>query len=311
MDLKIYDEKDFPSYLPKLGLLYDDLFAGGKGARGKLVRTVCEGIGAPDRAVHLLAQTIEFIHNASLLHDDLVDRSSLRRGKPTAWLQYTPEYAVLAGDYLLARVMVNLSSYGRLGLVHYTAEMISDLLEGEWLQDSLVGDMFVERKQLDRVHGLKTASLFKWCLRAPFLAVDRNDEKLHQSLQELGAIMGLLFQRSDDLLDFNVRNFEQKKPLGDLVSGYVNSFAAFAVPMEDRNQLKLCKDLESFVNAVGGKAKFDQKLMEFDRINTELLDLFDHHLGQLEEQLPVEEKSLVSSLRPIASYMYWREKPRA
>src|SRR5687768_10070487 len=112
--IKIFDAGDFPAYLPKLGQLYDDLFADGKGFRSYLVQKVSGHLGLSDRTVELLCQTIEFIHNASLLHDDLVDRSHLRRNKTAAWLKYTPEYAVLAGDYLLARVMVNLSNHGNL-----------------------------------------------------------------------------------------------------------------------------------------------------------------------------------------------------
>lgn len=140
IDLKVYDPKDFPAYLPKLNRLYDDLFAGGKGFRAKLIRMMAAHLKIEAKVELLLSQTIEFIHNASLLHDDLIDRSNLRRGKTAAWLKYTPEYAVLAGDYLLARVMVNLSSHGNIKLVQYTAQVISDLLEGEWLQDSVVGD---------------------------------------------------------------------------------------------------------------------------------------------------------------------------
>ena len=237
MNLKIYDAKDFPAYLPKLNLLYDDLFSDGKGFRSKLVRMIAEPIALPEITVHLLCQTIEFIHNASLLHDDLIDRSHLRRGKTAAWTKYTPEYAVLAGDYLLARVMVNLSSHGNIKLVQYTSEIISDLLEGEWLQDSVVGDFFVSMDQLDRIHNLKTASLFKWCLRAPFMALDNNDPDLHHTLEEMGTLLGQLFQRSDDLLDYNIRNFEGKTILGDLKSGYLNSFAAYIIRPRDGRPL--------------------------------------------------------------------------
>ena len=149
-ELKVYSESDFPSYLPKLNALYDDLFSGGKGFRSKLVNTVSGHLGVSKQGVQLLAQTIEFVHNASLLHDDLIDRSHLRRNKTTAWLKYTPEYAVLAGDYLLARVMVNLSSHGNIELVKYTSEIISNLLEGEWIQDSLIRDWDIQIEQLDR-----------------------------------------------------------------------------------------------------------------------------------------------------------------
>ena len=203
-------------------------------------------LGLDRRQETLLAQTIEFIHNASLLHDDLIDRSPLRRGKSAAWLKYTPEYAVLAGDYLLARVMVNLSRFGNLKLIQYTAEMISDLLEGEWIQDSLVRDWNVKLKQLDQVHELKTASLFKWCLRAPFLTLENYDEGLHQTLAEMGNLLGLLFQRGDDLLDFDVRNDEGKAALGDLKSGYLNSFGAFLsteFTEEQKASLRACQTL--------------------------------------------------------------------
>jgi octaprenyl-diphosphate synthase len=173
-DVKYYSEKDFPAYLPKLNQLYDDLFEGGKGFRSLLTQKVSGPLGIEADTVKLLCQTIEFIHNASLLHDDLIDRSNLRRGKTTAWLKYTPEYAVLAGDYLLARVMANLSSHGNIELVQITSQTISELLEGEWIQDSLVGDFNLTLDQLTDVHSLKTASLFRWCLYAPFVAKKNN-----------------------------------------------------------------------------------------------------------------------------------------
>lgn len=309
MDYKVYDSKDFPAYLPKLNQLYDDLFSGGKGFRAKMIRMMAENLKLDPKAEHLLAQTIEFIHNASLLHDDLVDRSHLRRGKTTAWVKYTPEYAVLAGDYLLARVMVNLSGHGNIRLVQYTAEVISDLLEGEWLQDSIVGDMNVQLSQLDRVHNLKTASLFKWCLRSPFLAQERYEPGLHTVLEEMGTLLGQLFQRSDDLLDFNVRNYEGKAILGDLKSGYLNSFAAHAATSADRSALRKCEKLEDFARAIGGQSVFDQKLKEFDEMNLFLIQLYNHHMKTLEHYLKPEEKGLLKKLEPLTEILYWRKKP--
>lgn len=312
IDLKIYDSRDFPAYLPKLNKLYDDLFTGGKGFRAKLIKMMADNLALDARAEHLLAQTIEFIHNASLLHDDLVDRSHLRRGKTAGWLKYTPEYAVLAGDYLLARVMVNLSGHGNIKLVQYTSEVISDLLEGEWLQDSVVGDFFVTLEQLDRIHNLKTASLFKWCIRAPFIAQERYDQDLHQTLEEMGTLLGQLFQRSDDLLDYDIRNDEGKAILGDLKSGYLNSFGAFICQGRGRHeidQIVKSKDLEEFYANTGGKAPFDQKLLEFDEMNKGLIRLYDHHLERLRSHLRPGEEKLIEQLRPLTEILYWRRKP--
>ena len=313
MNLKIFSPKDFPAYLPKLNSLYDDLFAGGKGFRSKLVQMVSNPLNLPLDTQQLLCQTIEFVHNASLLHDDLIDRSQLRRGKPAAWAKYTPEYAVLAGDYLLARVMVNLSSYGNIQLVQFTSETISDLLEGEWLQDSVVGDFFVSLEQLDRIHNLKTASLFKWCLRAPFMAAGNNDVELHRTLDEMGTILGQLFQRSDDLLDYDIRNDEGKAILGDLKSGYLNSFGAFVTRDMTRLQIdqmvKSSDLIEYYQCFTGGEKEFKEYVAKFDAVNEKMIALYDHHLVQLESK--VQKPELIKSLKPLTEILYWRRKPKA
>lgn len=318
MNLKIYDSRDFPAYLPKLNHLYDDLFSDGKGFRSKLVKIVADPLKVPENAIHLMCQTIEFIHNASLLHDDLIDRSQLRRGKPAAWTKYTPEYAVLAGDYLLARVMVNLSAYGNIRLVQYTSEIISDLLEGEWLQDSVVGDFFVGLEQLDRIHNLKTASLFKWCLRSPFIALNNNDPHLHQILEEMGTFLGQLFQRSDDLLDFNVRNTENKAILGDLKSGYLNSFGAFVTQKMNKKQIdqlirsQNLEDFEKTMTSVDPNLSLNSCVKQFDEMNQKIINLYFHHLSELTKILNLgssEQNALIDSLKVLPEVLYWRRKP--
>ena len=310
MDIKYYSSRDFPSYLPKLNALYDDLFTGGKGFRSKLVQKVSSHVNLEPKKVKLLCQTIEFIHNASLLHDDLIDRSELRRSKPAAWLKYTPEYAVLAGDYLLARVMVNLSSNGNIKLIEYTANVISDLLEGEWIQDSLIFDWGVTLEQLSKVHNLKTSSLFKWCLRSPFIAAENYDERLHELLEEMGSILGALFQRSDDLLDFGIRNDEQKIVLSDLKSGYLNSFGSQIMKdlsSKEKEQFKICQSLLE-VKRLVGEESFDKKVNNFDSDNQKLIDLYSHLLVEV-CRIAKNEGVLKNNLSPLAHIMYWRSKP--
>jgi octaprenyl-diphosphate synthase len=308
VDLKIFSSDDFPKYLPKLNSLYDDLFSSGKGFRSKLIQRIGRHLSLNDRQELLLAQTIEFIHNASLLHDDLIDRSHLRRSKPTAWLKYSPEYAVLAGDYLLARVMVNLSRYGNLRLIQYTAEMISDLLEGEWIQDSLVRDWNVQLSQLDQVHDLKTASLFKWCLRAPFIAKENYNEELHQTLGEMGTLLGLLFQRGDDLLDFDIRNDEGKALLGDLKSGYLNSFGAYLSRDFDemkKQKLRSCETLDAVKELVGDD-NFNHSVQEFDEMNRQIIGLYEHKAQSLEAFLEKSERGLINDLMGLPNLLYFR-----
>lgn len=309
VNLKIYSETDFPPYLPKLNLLYDDLFHGGKGFRAKLTQMISDHLSLPQETIHLLCQTIEFIHNSSLLHDDLVDRSSLRRGKTTAWLKYSPEYAVLAGDYLLARVMVNLANHGNVELIKLTSVAISDLLEGEWLQDDLVKKRDVTLSQMDRVHTLKTGSLFKWCLRAPFFANQEYSPIIHQELERAGEILGLLLQRSDDLLDFNIRNFEQKNIMGDLKAGYVNSFCAFLFlekTAEERLKLSQISDLEDFKKSIGSHY-FNEKQKDFDVLNVNLIQAYQHSLERLKKSLPPSQQNVCDDLAALPDPLYWRK----
>ena len=309
--LKIYSPGDFPTYLPKLGQLYDDLLASGKGFRSALVRLVAQPLELGEKLVLLLGQTVEFIHNASLLHDDLVDRSQLRRNKPAAWLKYTPEYAVLAGDYLLARVMVNLSAFGNVELIAYTSKMISDLLEGEWIQDSLVRDFNITLEQLDRVHSLKTGSLFRWCLRGPFIAMRKSDEAIDQALEEAGTLLGSLFQRSDDLLDFDIRNNEGKAVLGDLKSGYLNSFGVFLVQGVNSSSKDRFLKSESLgeLKSVIGEDYFNRRLAEFDDMNSELIRLYEHHIDRVANRLGGESgEQFRRNLTSICKLLYWRKR---
>ena len=309
VDLQIYSQSDFPSYLPKLNSLYDDLFSGGKGFRAKLTQMVAQELKLEDATIQLLCQTIEFIHNSSLLHDDLIDRSHLRRGKTSAWLKYTPEYAILAGDYLLARVMVNLSSYGNIKLIQLTSQAISDLIEGEWLQDDQVKKINVTLEQMDRVHILKTGSLFQWCLRAPFFAINNTSSDLHQLLEKVGHILGLLLQRSDDLLDFDIRNNERKNVMGDLQAGYVNSFCSFLFSeksLEEKTRLSQQTDLEAFKHLFGPDA-FVEKQKSFDTMNARLIQAYEVLLIQLKSHLSDEQRALIDILQPLTKPIYWRE----
>lgn len=308
MNTKFYSVKDFPTYLPKLSRLYDDLFVGGKGFRSLLTQKVAAPLAVPDDTVKLLCQTIEFIHNASLLHDDLVDRSPMRRGKTAAWLKYTPEYAVLAGDYLLARVMTNLSSHGNLDLIQLTSQTISELLEGEWIQDSLVGDFNLTLAQLTEVHSLKTASLFRWCLYSPFVAARIHTEEIRSLLYDLGTTLGLLFQRSDDLLDYDVRNNENKAILGDIKSGYLNSFGAFfSQDMDSGTKLKL-KHVQSLeeIYRLMGEDQFHNYVQQFDKINEELIGFYNHKLKLLGDLLQPNHKVIADQLAPLPDLLYWR-----
>jgi len=307
-DIQIYQSEDFPKDLVKLNDLYQDLFSGGKGFRSKMVTMVCSAKKVAPETEKLLCQTIEFIHNSSLLHDDLIDRAPMRRGKTAAWLKYNPEYAVLAGDYLLARVMMNLSRFGNIQLIQFTSKVICDLLEGEWLQDSLLHERSLSQEKLHRVHELKTASLFEWCIRAPFIAIEEYSEELHQLLSKIGRNLGSLFQRGDDLLDFDIRNAENKKILGDLTGGYLNSFAAFLVKEIESEKVDAffkCRSMTE-IKDLFGEGYFNEKLAQFDSESEKMIEQYQKDLSSLSQFLSKDESHLMEEFLPLAKLLYWR-----
>lgn len=303
-DIKVYSTEDFPSYLPKLNHLYDTLFSGGKGFRGELVTQMARFAEAPDEISLLLAQTVEFIHNSSLLHDDLIDKSPLRRGKTAAWKEFGPEYAVLAGDYLLARIMVNLSNEGHVGLLKITSQSISDLLEGEWLQDSTRHSVDVVWEDMDRIHRLKTASLFAWCLSAPFIYKNA-DPAVIKSLSDIGINLGLLLQRSDDLLDFDIRNGENKTTFTDLKAGYLNLFSLelFTTKESKEKAYKVTNKLDLF--KMISEEEFLQKLKAFDEKNEKLL-LNTLNLAQSLKGKFKGSDEFYEFIKEAAPQLYWR-----
>ena len=217
-------EVDIPSHLKKMRSLYKDLFSHGKHYRGALVHMVCNELGFKEKTSFTLAQIAEFIHNSSLLHDDVVDNAVLRRGKTSAWKKHGGGYAILAGDYLLSRVIKDLCQFSNLELIEFTSDTILALIEGEWLQDDGHKRTDLTEDHIIEVHRLKTGALFSWCFKAP-LILNSSDENEISNAVRVGELFGSLLQRSDDLLDFNIRNHEEKTFFKDLPSGNMNLFA--------------------------------------------------------------------------------------
>ncbi len=304
-DLKIYSSDDFPKELPRLSELYDKLFSDGKGFRGQLVSEVASFLSLTQKEKQLFAQTVEFIHNSSLLHDDLIDQAPLRRGKTAIWKEFGAEYAVLAGDYLLARVMVNLSRSGSLKLVQITSESISELLEGEWLQDSVRYKLDVSFEKMQRIHVLKTSSLFSWCLKAPYFYKDYSDDVI-QALSIIGRDMGLLLQRSDDLLDFNIRNFEDKSSFTDLKAGFLNSFSIYLFQglALDQSVFKIQSEADIF--KIVDQEYYQSKLKSFDELNESLISEI-HQKSEDLFKMDSSFKKLKDLTNKISPKLYWRK----
>jgi len=193
--------------------------AGGKRLRPALVLLAARALGAQGEEPRLLAAVMEFIHTATLLHDDVVDHSDLRRGRRTANAQWGNEAAVLSGDFLYSRSFQMMVDSGRMAIMRLMADTTNAIAEGEVLQLLNAGDPDVDETRYLRVIELKTAVLFSAAMQAGAIAADASPAQ-QQALGRYGHDLGMAFQLIDDVLDYTADPEVSGKAVGnDLAEG--------------------------------------------------------------------------------------------
>ena len=188
--------------------------SGGKRLRPALVSIVGNHFAAPREKSRELAAVIEFIHTATLLHDDVVDESALRRGRNTANAEFGNAAAVLVGDFLYSRAFQMMVEVGSMRVMEVLAEATNVIAEGEVLQLLNVHDPDTDEEKYLRVVRYKTAKLFEAACRVGAILGDstREDEL---ALAEYGMRLGTAFQLIDDVLDYSGEIGETGKNIGD------------------------------------------------------------------------------------------------
>ncbi|MCE0504453.1 polyprenyl synthetase family protein [Roseivivax sp. GX 12232] len=188
--------------------------AGGKRLRPMLTLAAAKMCGYPGPYHLHLAATVEFIHTATLLHDDVVDESAQRRGRPTANLLWDNKSSVLVGDYLFARSFQLMVETGNLRVLDILANAAATIAEGEVLQLSAAQDLkTTEEIYLTVVRG-KTAALFSAATEVGGV-IAGVEERQVQALFAYGDALGIAFQIVDDLLDYQGDAKATGKNVGD------------------------------------------------------------------------------------------------
>lgn len=188
--------------------------SGGKRLRPALVVLAGRLCGATTAHIHELAAVIEFIHTATLLHDDVVDESSLRRGRNTANAEFGNAASVLVGDFLYSRAFQMMVSVANPRVMEVLAEATNIIAEGEVLQLLNINDPDTDEEKYLRVVRFKTAKLFQAASQVGAIlgAASSRDEL---ALADYGTHLGTAFQLIDDVLDYSGDEGETGKHLGD------------------------------------------------------------------------------------------------
>ncbi len=188
--------------------------AGGKRIRPALLLLMAGAIGYTDPQRFNLAAIVEFIHTATLLHDDVVDESTLRRGRPTANESFGNPASVLVGDFLYSRAFQMMVDTGEMRVMEILADATNVIAEGEVMQLMNMHDANLDEAGYLRVIRSKTAKLFEASTRLAAIMANGSSE-LEKVCAEYGQALGTAFQVVDDVLDYDGDASELGKNLGD------------------------------------------------------------------------------------------------
>ncbi len=195
------------------------LFSGGKRLRPLLMvlsARMCSYNGNYEKT---FSTALEYLHTATLLHDDLVDGATLRRGKTVAHATWGNSITVLVGDYLLARALSISAGTGRLRVVQVLAELTENMSQGEVHQLMRKGDVKLTEDEYLVVIRRKTAVLFKAACQVSAIIADAPEDR-EKALSEYGFNLGIAFQMADDLFDYTLQTSDFGKEVGaDLREG--------------------------------------------------------------------------------------------
>jgi octaprenyl-diphosphate synthase len=188
--------------------------SGGKRLRPLLVLLSARACGYQGRAHHELAAVVEFIHTATLLHDDVVDESSLRRGRATANALFGNSASVLVGDFLYSRAFQMMVGVQSMPVLRVLADATNTIAEGEVMQLMNCHDPDIDEARYLQVIRYKTAKLFEAAARLGAI-LGRAPGGVEASMAEYGARLGTAFQLIDDMLDYSGEREQTGKNLGD------------------------------------------------------------------------------------------------
>jgi octaprenyl-diphosphate synthase len=195
--------------------------SGGKRVRPAVLLMAARLGGYAGEKAVLYASVVEFIHTATLVHDDIIDGADLRRGRMAVHSRWGNDITVLLGDYLYIKSMGMALTYDSLDLVRLLCDVTLRMIEGELYQLTKTGDADISEEEHFEIIRRKTAYLFGGCAQIGGILGNMAPEQ-EQALREFGFNLGVAFQLVDDLLDYTADQTALGKPIGgDLREGKV------------------------------------------------------------------------------------------
>jgi len=317
-DLKIIDNiiLDFSKgKSPLISEIANHLISsGGKRIRPILLIICARLCGSKDDdCQHILAAAVELIHSATLLHDDVVDSSEVRRGKKTANAIWDNKSPILVGDYLFSVAFQLMVKSKNLRVLDLLAKSSSIMADGEVMQLENSNDIEVSQdKYLEIIYG-KTAVLFKAaCEVGPI--INNLDEKKVRALSDFGKNLGIIFQIVDDILDYNASQNNLGKDIGnDFFEGKVTLPIIFAYEdcnIEEKKEVRdmFFNNLESTEKNTESFEKILKIMSKYDSIEKSKELAFNYHKQALDNLSVFQDSSYKQDLENILDFSLFRIK---
>ena len=276
------------------------LSAGGKRIRPKLVLLMGNMLGADPERLITLAAAIEMLHTATLVHDDLIDGSLMRRGKSTVNANWTPAATVLTGDFVFARAAKLAAQTGSLTVMEEFAETLAIMVNGELTQMFDARGIADRKNYYQRIYA-KTGSLFELATHGAAIISPVSPETVTNA-RNFGRELGTAFQIIDDILDFTGDQAEVGKPVGsDLLHGLITLPALYYIEANPEDA-KIKSLLSGHYHNEAEIALLVEAIRQSDAIRLALDEAKEyathalHALNALNEQPPSEERLALENL---------------
>ena len=228
--------------------------SGGKRLRPLLTVLAARAVNIQSDQHHTLAAIIEFIHTATLLHDDVVDESTMRRGRETANAVFGNQASVLVGDFLYTRSFQMMVSLKRMRVMEILSDATNVIAEGEVLQLMNCNEPDTSEAQYMQVIYSKTARLFEAATLLAAVLTDQNEE-IETAMQDYGKYLGTAFQLVDDILDYAADSEDMGKNVGDdLAEGKPTLPLLYAMWHGDKGQSAMIREA---IETGNGMDKFE------------------------------------------------------
>ncbi|NQZ88901.1 MAG: octaprenyl diphosphate synthase [Colwellia sp.] len=224
--------------------------AGGKRMRPMLTVLAARAFDYQGEEHISIAAIIEFIHTATLLHDDVVDESNMRRGRETANALFGNSASVLVGDFLYTRSFQMMTKLGNMKIMDILSDATNIVAEGEVLQLMNCNDPDTTEESYLEVIYCKTAKLFEAATRLAAVIAGQ-DEVIEKAMQEYGKYLGTAFQLVDDIMDYTADAKAMGKNIGDdLAEGKPTLPLLYAMQHGNEQQTKLIRDAIEHCNGM-------------------------------------------------------------